>query len=226
MATRVPDPQRRRARRGVPRLLGAAAMRTLLALSCVMPGCNPPSPAPTGAAGDAAATASAADAASDAAPVEAAASTTGPAADDAATEPGGSSANPAKAAKVKATASKAGSSPEESASSEVPSPVSKKPGPTKVAKIVFVGKENACECTRKRVDAGWDALQKALGTPPKLPVVKLQIDTQSSSVDPYKEQQAMVALPAIYFVDAQGLVLELLQGDITKAQVADTLKKL
>lgn len=97
---------------------------------------------------------------------------------------------------------------------------------TKVARIVFVGKQNACDCTRKTVDAGWAALQKALGTPAKLPVERLQIDTQEEKVAPYQTQNPMMALPAIYFVDGKSAVLELLQGEVTEAQVTDTLKKL
>jgi len=96
----------------------------------------------------------------------------------------------------------------------------------KVTKIVFVGKENACNCTRKTVDAGWAALQKALGTPAKLPVERLQIDTQGDKVAPYRQQKPMMVLPAIYFVDDNNVVLELLQGRVTEAQVTDTLRKL
>jgi hypothetical protein len=97
---------------------------------------------------------------------------------------------------------------------------------TKVARVVFVGKENACDCTRKQVEAGWAALQKALGTPAKVPVERLQSDTQEDKVAPYREQKPMMALPAIYFVDGKNVVLELLQGEVTEAQVTDTLRKL
>lgn len=90
---------------------------------------------------------------------------------------------------------------------------------TKVARVVFVGKENACDCTRKRVEAGWAALQKALGTPAKLPVERLQIDTQGDKVAPYRQQKPMMALPAIYFVDATNTVVGLLQGEVTAEQI-------
>ncbi|MCU0694365.1 MAG: hypothetical protein MUF54_23500 [Polyangiaceae bacterium] len=96
---------------------------------------------------------------------------------------------------------------------------------TKVARVVFVGKENACDCTRKSIDAGWAALQKALGTPAKVPVERLQIDTQGDKVAPYRQQKAMMALPAIYFVDGKSAVLELLQGEVTEAQIASALKR-
>jgi hypothetical protein len=96
---------------------------------------------------------------------------------------------------------------------------------TKVTKIVFVGKQNACDCTRKTVEAGWAALQKALGTPAKLPVERLQIDTQRDKVAPYRQQKPMMALPAIYFLDGKNAVLELLQGEVTEAQIASVLNR-
>lgn len=90
---------------------------------------------------------------------------------------------------------------------------------SKIAKVVFVGKQNACDCTRKRVDAGWAALQKALGTPAKLRVERLQIDIDGAKVEPYRKQKAMMTLPAIYFVDGKATVLELLQGEVTAEQL-------
>jgi hypothetical protein len=95
----------------------------------------------------------------------------------------------------------------------------------KVAKIVFVGKERACDCTRKSIDAGWAAVQKALGTPAKVPVERLQVDTEGAKVERYRSQKAVMALPAIYFVDDKNVVLELLQGEVTEAQIASTLKR-
>jgi hypothetical protein len=95
----------------------------------------------------------------------------------------------------------------------------------KLTKVVFVGKEHACDCTRKSIEAGWAALQQALGTPPKLPVERLQIDTQPDRVAPYRSQKAMMALPAIYFVDGKDAVVELLQGEVSAAQIAAVLGK-
>ncbi len=97
---------------------------------------------------------------------------------------------------------------------------------TKTTKIVFVGKQNACACTKKSIDASWAALQKALGTPAKLPVQELKVDTQPDKVEPYRKQKPMMALPAIYFVDGKGAVLDLLQGEVSDTQVQPILSKL
>lgn len=96
---------------------------------------------------------------------------------------------------------------------------------TKVVRVVFVGKEHACDCTRRSIDADWAALQRALGTPPKLPVERLNLDTQEDKVAPYRRQKALTDLPALYFVDAKGSVAELLQGEVTRAQVEAALAK-
>jgi hypothetical protein len=97
------------------------------------------------------------------------------------------------------------------------------PAAPKVTRIVFVGKEHACDCTRKTVDAGWAALQKALGAPAKVPVEKMQVDTEADKVAPYRQQKPMMALPALYFLDGKGAVLELLQGEVTAEQIAGVL---
>ncbi len=94
-----------------------------------------------------------------------------------------------------------------------------------MTKIVFVGKEHPCDCTRKSIDAGWAAVQTALGTPAKLPVERLQVDTEGAKVEPYRKQKAIMALPAIYFVDGKNAVLELLQGEVTAEQVGTILNR-
>ena len=96
---------------------------------------------------------------------------------------------------------------------------------SKIAKVVFVGKKNACDCTRKRVDDSWASLQKALSTPAKLPVERLQIDVDGAKVEPYRQQKAMMTLPAIYFVAGEAKVLELLQGEVTDEQISAALKR-
>ena len=99
------------------------------------------------------------------------------------------------------------------------------PGSTKVEKIVFVGKEHDCACTRKAIDASWKALQAALGAPAKVPVLQLKVDTESAKVEPYEKQKAIMALPAIYFLDEQGISIENLQGEVTVDQIKAAFAK-
>jgi hypothetical protein len=92
-----------------------------------------------------------------------------------------------------------------------------------VARIVFIGKEHACDCTRKKVETAQAALQKLLGNPAKIPVETLLADTQEDKVAPYRVMRPMLAIPAIYFIDAKGGLVEMLQGEITLAQVSKVL---
>jgi hypothetical protein len=94
---------------------------------------------------------------------------------------------------------------------------------TKITKIIFVGKQYPCDCTRTRIENSWAALQEALGTTSRLPVQKLQSDTEDSKVWPYQQQKPIVTLPAIYFLDKTDNVIELLQGEVTKEQIAGVL---
>jgi hypothetical protein len=122
--------------------------------------------------------------------------------------------------------SKASSAPAVSATSAVlAAPAAATQTKAKTERIVFVDKEHACDCTKKRVDGSWAALQAALGDKPAAPVERLHADTQQDQVEPYNAMKAMVALPALYFIDAKGGLVELLQGEVTKEQIQAVLGK-
>jgi hypothetical protein len=87
-----------------------------------------------------------------------------------------------------------------------------------VARIVFVDKENCCACTRRATDASWAALQEALGGA-SIPIERIHMDTQADQAGPYLEMQAMVAVPGIYFLDALGGFINMLQGEVTASAI-------
>jgi hypothetical protein len=89
----------------------------------------------------------------------------------------------------------------------------------KLAKVVFVGEEHGCPCRQARLDAGWAALEQAMGTPPKLPVEKIHVDTQSAKVQVFTQQKPILTMPGIFLVDGANKMLDMLQGDITRAQI-------
>ena len=95
---------------------------------------------------------------------------------------------------------------------------------TKLGKIVFIDKEKACDCTRRRVEETWAALQSALGTPPVLPVQRLHVDTQAAESSAYTSAKPLMVPPGIYFVDGQGAVVEMLQGEIEAKEIEAVLK--
>jgi hypothetical protein len=94
-----------------------------------------------------------------------------------------------------------------------------------VVKIVFVGQADACECTLQRIHNGWGALKRALGTPPAVPVVRLQIDADAAKVDSYIRQRPILVIPAVYFLDENGVIVELLQGEITESQITPLIER-
>jgi hypothetical protein len=109
-----------------------------------------------------------------------------------------------------------------------PAAVAATPVPTstsKIARVVFMDKEHACQCTRKRVDDTWAALQAALGTPPKLPIERIHIDTQAAQAGPYVSEKPLVVPPGIYFVDRQQHVFELLQGEVKADEITAVLRR-
>ena len=103
-------------------------------------------------------------------------------------------------------------------------PSTEAPGATAapVSTIVFVEKEGACDCTRRRIDTSWAALETALGDR-KVPVQRLRVDVEEAAVEPYRDKRAFVVLPALYFLDATGNIVEQLQGEVTPAQVTAAL---
>jgi hypothetical protein len=129
----------------------------------------------------------------------------------------GSSSSAAVAAASKASPS--------GASAASPTAAAAPKAASQVAKIVFIDKANACECTTKRIKGSWDALQAALGASPSIPIERIHLDTEPAKAEVYTALEPLMVPPGLYFVDANGAVLELLQGEVTKDQVAAALQK-
>jgi len=94
-----------------------------------------------------------------------------------------------------------------------------------VAKVVFVGQQDACDCTRKRVDDSFAALQTALGDRQDITVERLQEDVDQASVKRYQKMRTIMVLPAIYLLDRSGAPVEMLQGEVTVEQLRHALGK-
>ena len=96
------------------------------------------------------------------------------------------------------------------------------PAAPRVAKIVFIDKEKACECTQKAIDASWSALQTALQGA-SIPVERIHMDTQEAFAAGYKDKRPMMAVPGLYFLSEDGAIVELLQGEIAADKVRAVL---
>ena len=94
-----------------------------------------------------------------------------------------------------------------------------------LARIVFVDKEKCCQCTRDRIEASWSALQAALaGRRDAVRVERVHFDTQPQLARRYHARRPIMAFPAVYFLDDEGNVLELLQGELTREQLSAALE--
>lgn len=93
----------------------------------------------------------------------------------------------------------------------------------KVARIVFLGQKEACECTRKRIDSTWESLNAALKGGPKIPVERIQVDVEEKKTARYIGMRALMVMPGIYFLSKKDTLIEMLQGEVREDQIIQML---
>ena len=95
-----------------------------------------------------------------------------------------------------------------------------KAGASKLANLVFIGKKKACECTKTRCQDGLVAVQGALKEAGvDVPIIELFTDVDGPAVEKYRSQKPFVMVPAVYLCNAEGVMLEMVQGDLTVSMV-------
>ncbi len=87
-----------------------------------------------------------------------------------------------------------------------------------VASVVFLGQEEACDCTRKRIDDSWAVLDAALKDR-GIPYERMQTDIDTTATELWRAKRTWMVAPAVFFVGTDGEIVELLQGEITAEQV-------
>jgi hypothetical protein len=110
------------------------------------------------------------------------------------------------------------------ASAEVQKAASAQETKVAVENIVFIGKKDACECTREQIDTTWKALQSVLEGGPTIAVKRLQVDVDVEEANKYNAMQSLVALPGVYFFDGKKQLIKLLQGEQRVDQIAEVLQ--
>ncbi|HPB51527.1 MAG TPA: hypothetical protein PLY68_09940 [Myxococcota bacterium] len=95
-----------------------------------------------------------------------------------------------------------------------------------LARIVLVDEEECCNCTRDRINATASALTEALGQPPAFPVERLHKDTQPEMVATYSTFRPIMVIPAVYFLDANDAILDMLQGELKPEQITAVINRL
>ena len=97
-------------------------------------------------------------------------------------------------------------------------------GADRVKRLVLVGRAKGCQCTRKDVARAMRSLSVVLGARRDQMVKQLDWDTDREQVQRYRSQRRFVALPALYFIDARGRVVGLLEGDIRPKWIRKLLR--
>jgi len=96
-----------------------------------------------------------------------------------------------------------------------------------VARIVFIGQKESCECTRKRIDHSWAALTQALAGR-ELPVERLYADLKEDrdETDMYRAMEPMMVAPGIYFLDAENRLVQAFQGEVSAQEFCAALPEI
>ena len=81
-----------------------------------------------------------------------------------------------------------------------------------IARNVMIDKEECCDCTRKRIQLCDRALSAGMAGF-DLPVERIHIDSQPEEADEYRAMKSFMVLPALYFLDEDNNVVQMLQGE-------------
>lgn len=92
----------------------------------------------------------------------------------------------------------------------------KAPEGAKVAKIVVLEQESGCECALARQEVTWTNLQAALeGLEERPEVDVIHLDVEPDAAQPFQDMKAVMVVPALYFLDKDGALVAVEQGELT-----------
>jgi len=93
----------------------------------------------------------------------------------------------------------------------------------KVARVVFIGQRDACDCTRQRIDVSWKAVEQALAGSPDIVVRRLELDVDEAQAAEYDSLRPLMVPPGVYLLDQHGKLIDMLQGELKVEQVKRAL---
>ena len=96
---------------------------------------------------------------------------------------------------------------------------------TRVRTVVFFGQKEACPCTRKRVDQSWRVLSSVVGKSGAIEVRRYQLDVDGEEYDRFDDERPVMVPPGIYFLDGEGKIVEMLQGEVDEVQIVSALTR-
>lgn len=101
----------------------------------------------------------------------------------------------------------------------------KAPEGARVAKVVVLEQESGCECALARQEVTWTNLQAALDGLEKKPAVDvIHFDVEPDAAQPFQDMKAVMVVPALYFLDADGALVATEQGELTVEAIAGLLE--
>jgi len=91
---------------------------------------------------------------------------------------------------------------------------------TAVARVVFIGQKESCDCTRERIDKGIAALTTAIGDR-AIPVDRIQADLPEhrEQVEMLRTLRPFMVAPGIFFFDAADELVGMTQGETTAEEL-------
>jgi hypothetical protein len=90
----------------------------------------------------------------------------------------------------------------------------------KVHRIVFLDQESCCDCTKERQAAAWQVLQDVLAQRKLKPAIEVvHSDVALDDAQMYRDLKPTMVMPGFYFFDANQMLVEHLQGEVTAEQL-------
>ena len=89
-----------------------------------------------------------------------------------------------------------------------------------VARVVFIGQKESCDCTRERIDKGIAALTTAIGER-TIPVDHIHADVPEhrEQVEMLRTLRPFMVAPGIFFFDAADELVGMTQGETTAEEL-------
>jgi len=87
-----------------------------------------------------------------------------------------------------------------------------------VTRILFLELTDPCQCTKDRQEKTWGELMRAVeGT--DIEVERVRWDTEGERAEAYAEKRPFTVIPVLYFLDGEGGLVDMIQGEATIDQI-------
>ncbi|MFH0809035.1 MAG: hypothetical protein V2A77_00975 [Pseudomonadota bacterium] len=98
--------------------------------------------------------------------------------------------------------------------------------PIKLARVIYIIKGKACECTQKRCQAGDAVMAQVFTGARQRLVTRLDVSGEDSGAATYIQRYKVFTVPALLFLDAQGNLLWSAQGELSREEIVKKLGQL